>query len=95
MKTPLLLCFALPLLAQQTILLPLDHPVDAAAPPEKIEERGSGGIVDRSISNVTQPSVTVYLPATEKANGTGIVIAPGGAISIWQSIKKVTISPAG
>jgi len=78
MKTALLLCFALPLIAQQTIPLPLDHPADPAAPPEKIEERGTGGIVDRAISNVTQPSVTVYLPAKEKANGTGIVIAPGG-----------------
>ena len=50
MKTALLLCFALPLVAQQTILLPLDHPLDPAPPPEKIEERGPGGIVDRAIS---------------------------------------------
>jgi acetyl esterase/lipase len=78
MKFTLLLCFSLPLLAQQTIPLPLDHSVDPSAPAEKIEERGTGGIVDRAISNVTQPSITVYLPAKGKANGTGIIIAPGG-----------------
>jgi acetyl esterase/lipase len=35
-------------------------------------------VVDRSIADVSQPTVTVYLPAKERANGTGIVICPGG-----------------
>ena len=69
---------ALPLLAQETILLPVNTKIDPSAPAEKIEERGKGGVVDRSIANVSQPTVTVYLPAKEKANGTGIVICPGG-----------------
>jgi acetyl esterase/lipase len=73
-----LLFLALPLLAQQTILLYPDRKVDPAAPAEKIEERGKNGAIDRSISGVPQPSVTVYLPAKEKANGTAIVICPGG-----------------
>ncbi len=72
------LFIALPLLAQETILLPLTKPVDPAAPAEKIEERGKGGVIDRAISNVGQPTITVYLPAKDKANGTGIVICPGG-----------------
>jgi acetyl esterase/lipase len=72
------LFIALPLLAQETILLrPNDKP-EPAIPSEQIEERGKGGVIDRSISNVSQPTVTVYLPAKEKANGTGIVICPGG-----------------
>jgi len=49
-----------------------------AAPAEQIQERGKDGVIDRSISNVRQPTITVYLPAREKANGTGIVICPGG-----------------
>ena len=64
----------------------------AAAPPEVIKlwpgapangseevwvERGKG-IVDRAVSNVSQPTLTVYLPAKEKANGAAVVIAPGG-----------------
>jgi len=73
-----LLFLALPLPAQETIQLPTAGKVDPAASPEKIEERGKNGVIDRSIANVSQPTVTVYLPAKDKANGTGIVICPGG-----------------
>lgn len=31
------------------------------------------------ILNVVTPTLTVYLPEREKANGTGVIIAPGGA----------------
>jgi acetyl esterase/lipase len=78
MKAALVLFLALPLIAQETISLHLDHPLDPSAPAEKIEERGKGGVVDRAITNVSQPAVTVYMPAKNRANGTGIVIAPGG-----------------
>ncbi len=69
---------AVPLLAQETILLHPADKVDPAAAPEKIEERGKNGVVDRSIANVLQPTATVYLASPEKANGTAIVICPGG-----------------
>jgi acetyl esterase/lipase len=78
MKLWAVLFMTLPLLAQETISLPLKNPVDPSAPAEKIEERGKGGVIDRAISNVVQPTVTVYLPAKNQANGTGIVICPGG-----------------
>src|SRR5579863_8644472 len=78
MKLWPLLFITLPLLAQEIISLPLKNPVDPTAPAEKIEERGKGGVVDRSITNVVQPTITLYLPAKDKANGTGIVICPGG-----------------
>jgi len=78
MRLGLLVFLALPLLAQETILLRPNDKVDTSAAAETVEERGKGGVVDRSISNVSQPSVTVYLPAKEKATGTGIVICPGG-----------------
>ena len=68
----------LPLLAQEIISLPLKNPADPSAPAEKIEERGKAGVIDRAITNVVQPTVTVYLPAKNQANGTGIVICPGG-----------------
>jgi acetyl esterase/lipase len=76
-----LLCalfLTLPLLAQETIALGTAGKPDPSAPAERIEERGKNGVVDRSISNVSQPTVTVYLPAREKATGTAIVICPGG-----------------
>jgi len=78
MKLWPLLFITLPLLAQETISLPLKNPADPSAPAEKIEERGKGGVIDRAITNVVQPTITVYLPAKDKANGTGIVICPGG-----------------
>jgi acetyl esterase/lipase len=78
MKLWAVLFMTLPLLAQETISLPLKNPVDPSAPAEKIAERGKSGVIDRAISNVVQPTVTVYLPAKNQANGTGIVICPGG-----------------
>lgn len=78
MKLPLAILLTLPLLAQETILLHPGAKIDPAAPPEQTEERGKDGVTDRSITNVRQPTVTVYLPAQANANGTGIVICPGG-----------------
>src|SRR5215471_18963662 len=68
---------ALPLLAQETILLRPNAPRDPSAPKEEVQERGKDGVVDRSIAHVSEPSFTVYLP-TGRVTGTGIVICPGG-----------------
>ena len=70
--------FALRLCAQETIVLHPDMKSDPGAPTEKVEERGKNGVTDRSITNVNQPTVTVYLPEGAKAVGTAIVICPGG-----------------
>lgn len=78
MKLWLAVFLALPLLAQQTILLRPNDKADPSATAEQVEERGKGGVVDRSITNVSQPTITVYLPDKDKANGTAIVICPGG-----------------
>jgi acetyl esterase/lipase len=72
------LLFALPLCAQETMLLHPEMKPDPAAPAEQVQERGKNGVTDRSIANVTQPTVTVYLPDSAKATGTAIVICPGG-----------------
>ena len=47
---------------------------------EKSEYEGKPPIL--IISNVTQPSVTVFLPEKEKANGTAVIIFPGGGYHI-------------
>jgi acetyl esterase/lipase len=39
--------------------------------PEKVEEGGR-------ISNVSEPTLTVYGPAVDRPNGTAVIIAPGG-----------------
>lgn len=35
---------------------------------------------DRTITNVSEPSVTVFLPPAAAANGAAVVVAPGGAL---------------
>lgn len=52
--------------------------VDPTSPVEKILERDKDGVIDRSVPNVLQPTITVDLPARHKAKGTAIVICPGG-----------------
>jgi dienelactone hydrolase len=44
--------------------------------PESITNRGGS----RVATNVSDPTLTVYLPETVKSNGAAIVIAPGGAL---------------
>jgi endo-1,4-beta-xylanase len=46
------------------------------------EEKGKKkGDLELSVTNVHNPSLTVYLPTKEKASGAGIVICPGGGHS--------------
>ncbi|MCX7049527.1 MAG: alpha/beta hydrolase [Candidatus Sumerlaeota bacterium] len=64
---------------QEIALWPADDPVVlATSGTEKIQERGKNGKVDRGISGVTKPTITVYLPAEEKNAGAAVVICPGG-----------------
>src|SRR5437764_14707584 len=72
------LFLAIPLVAQETIVLRSAGNSDRSVPAEQIEERGKDGVINRSITNVSQPTVTVYLPPKENATGTAIVICPGG-----------------
>jgi hypothetical protein len=37
---------------------------------------------DRTITNVSDPTVTVFLPAGGSATGTAVVVAPGGALRL-------------
>ena len=37
---------------------------------------------DRTITNVSDPTVTVFLPPAESATGTVVVVAPGGALRL-------------
>lgn len=39
---------------------------------------GNSGILSRQVSNIHNPSLIVYLPPKDKANGAAVIIAPGG-----------------
>ena len=41
-------------------------------------ERGKNGVVDRSVTFVSTPDLTVYLPVKEKNTGVGVILCPGG-----------------
>lgn len=47
--------------------------------PESVVTTDAG---DRVIANVSDPTLTVFLPHPEAANGAAIVIAPGGALRV-------------
>lgn len=45
--------------------------------PEKWVEGGTPDIFHR-VTNIHEPSLTLYLPAKDKANGTAVIVSPGG-----------------
>jgi acetyl esterase/lipase len=74
---------AAPAAAAKPLTIPLyEGPASAAAVPgskpaqSEIDEQLGGNHVLR---NVTEPTLTVYLPDPARNTGTGVIIAPGGA----------------
>jgi len=53
---------------------------DPAAGEERVKDRSTTDHPDRSISNVTKPTLTAVLPdkAPDKASGAAVIICPGG-----------------
>lgn len=50
--------------------------------PEKLTEPKKGQADVKRLGNVSEPTLTVYAPPKEKANGTAVLVAPGGGYSI-------------
>ncbi|MDB5236584.1 MAG: 1,4-beta-xylanase [Hymenobacter sp.] len=76
--TGLLLATSVRVLAQQTF--PLYTGTVPDSKPSRVEETSitlaNGGV---RISNVVQPTLTAFLPAAGTANGTAVIICPGGS----------------
>lgn len=76
------LCGAPCLLATEPLLLPLwDTPPTPPPPglvadpqPERMDAEGT-------VSNVAVPVIAVHLPAPDRANGTALIVCPGGSYS--------------
>lgn len=45
---------------------------------EVVTDRGKDGVKNRMVASIHNPTLTVYLPAKDKANGAAVVICPGG-----------------
>src|SRR6478735_11956878 len=76
--------------AQQVIPLYNTAIPGAKTPPADFKEtevRGTDGVL--RISNVTMPTLTIFAPA--KANGTAVIICPGGGYGILAFEKEGTL----
>src|SRR6476620_1824823 len=49
--------------------------------PEKYLDKKNPNDVKR-LTNVSEPTITLYMPPKEMANGTAVIVAPGGGYSI-------------
>lgn len=75
------LALALPVFAQPSTINLWGDPAKTAPASEIKEtwtERGKNGVVDRSVTFVSVPDMTVYLPLKEKNTGVGVILCPGG-----------------
>ena len=82
-KTSLLIASLLSLFmvkAQQVIPLYGSEPIPNSKPATDQEKTDSSGARPGyySVSKVSHPTLTIWLPPKDKANGTAVVIAPGG-----------------
>jgi len=55
-------------------------------PEQTFEQPAAGGRVTTMLRNVVHPTLTVFRPDAAKANGVGVIVAPGGGwrILAWQ-----------
>lgn len=70
---------------QEFVLWPDGVPGAAAIVPKEVVRGGAG---DLHLAEVHVPSVTVYLPARDKANGCAVIICPGGGYGILAIDKE-------
>ncbi|HSJ69857.1 MAG TPA: alpha/beta hydrolase [Anditalea sp.] len=88
-----MLVFAIPVIAQDGTIYPLEAPDEPNAIP-----LGTGGVEDQPATetwfrqwgdpmarNITTATLTPFLPNPEKANGTAVIVAPGGGFR-WLSM---------
>src|ERR1051326_4145163 len=57
---------------------------------EEKEQPGKAADNTIRLTNVTQPTITVYRPAADKDTGTAVVICPGGGYNILAWNKEGT-----
>lgn len=51
-------------------------------PAENLQTRTANATVDSLTSNVSVPTLTIYQPSVVKANGTAVIICPGGGYGV-------------
>ncbi|MBO9201499.1 MULTISPECIES: alpha/beta hydrolase [Niastella] len=82
-----LICFVLITCAQTVIPLYPDSVPNSKPVPdeEKADTNASGRIM---ISKISRPTITVYLPPKEKANGAAVIVIPGGGYRMVAAVHE-------
>ena len=78
------------LVAAQQVLSLYSVSIPNSKPTELKEISGTLDNGGARISNVVQPTLTVFKPAKEKANGTAVIICPGGGYAFLSSEREGT-----
>jgi dienelactone hydrolase len=65
---------------------PPQRTIDGVPPEATFQGMGGTSVGTTMLRNVSEPTLTVYAPAPGKANGSGVIVCPGGGWSIlaWQ-----------
>lgn len=75
-----------PVMAQdgQILLFPNGAPGESVKLVEKADREGghTGGAPVLRVSGVSEPTITIYSPSEELANGSAVIVCPGGGYSI-------------
>lgn len=78
---PLIISLGACLAAHAQEVIPLPHESDPKVTwPNKEKQYYSDIWLTEVVTNVSKPSLTVFTPEKESANGTAVIIAPGGAL---------------
>ncbi len=77
---PATMLISVPVIAAEPQVVPVwpDRGSEADAKGEKITDRSKTDKPDRSIKGVAWPTLTIYAPPADSANGAAVVICPGG-----------------
>ena len=82
-----LICFALITCAQTVMpLYPDSIPNSKPVPDEEKADTNASGRV--MISKISRPTLTVYLPPKEKANGAAVIVVPGGGYRMVAAVHE-------
>jgi acetyl esterase/lipase len=82
-----LICFALITCAQSVIpLYPDSIPNSKPVPDEEKSDTSASGRI--MIGKISRPTLTVYLPPKEKANGAAVIVIPGGGYRMVAAVHE-------
>ena len=59
--------------------------------PEKYLETKKGQLDVKRLTNVSEPTISIYSPPKDKANGTVVIVAPGGRVLELLNLTQISL----